>query len=986
MEFRILGPVGVSDPGGDVAVGGPRHRVLLAALLMDAGSVVSADRLIEALWGEEPPPRATEMLHVRISELRKSLRREAADPDLIVTRRPGYLLDVAPEQVDARRFERSAVAARAALLAGDPAAAAAQLRTALAMWHGPALADIAGRPFAEPEIARLEHMRVQAVEDRITADLAMGRHREVVAELESLVRAQPLHEQYRYQLMVALYRSARQSEALAVFRDAEDRLREELGVDPAARLQELRDAILRQDRSLDAEPDRPEIRLRAHNVPVQITSFVGRKDELAEIGALLADHRLVTLTGVGGAGKSRLATEIARSQIPTRPDGVWVVDLAAVLEPRLIVPALASVLGMHDHPHHPLRDLVVERLRDSSALLVIDNCDHLLDGVAELVRPLLLTAPNLRVLCTSRERLDIIGEVVRHVGGLSVPGPDAAGADNAEAVELFVDRASAVRAGRPFTDDEVAAIGEITRRLDGLPLSIELAAARTATFSTRQIVDRLGDRFRLLSRGGRGALPRHQTLRAVIDWSYALLTEPEQCVFDRLAVFVGGFTLEAVEAVCLDAASATAQDPTDLLARLVDKSLVVVDAAESPEYRYRILETLREYGLDKLAGGPRGVPGTGPAAARERHARYFAELGTRAEAQIGTSEEISWLGRVGFDEGNLRAALAHSLASTAGSHEEVLSLPIAAALGWFLYMRGRLGEGMAMLERVLGEVDAGPAAPPEGALAGALLISGSLATALGQLDRAEALLLRALRVNDQAGCARRVAIGSAFLGHVARARGSHDHAGTRYRHAAAIHEQLNSTAGIAWSRYDLGLLARDRGRLDEAAEQLGESLTRFRDTGYTWGTACAAWALATVELRQRRLDRAATLLVEALDCATAAGDGRGVAQCLEAVAGLLCAQRDFPSAARLLGAAGGLREVLVAPLPDEERGEYTAVAQRVWEALGPEAAQRALGEGSALSQAAALTAARRALAGSAGMVGRIDPLRRRGESGPIRPG
>ncbi|MGD9529903.1 MAG: BTAD domain-containing putative transcriptional regulator, partial [Pseudonocardia sp.] len=832
-----------------------------------------------------------------------------------------------------------------------------------------------------------------------TADLAMGRHREVVAELESLVHGQPLNEQYRHQLMVALYRSDRQGEALAVYRDTEERLREELGVDPAVRLQELRDSILRQDASLGAAPGEPEIRLRAHNVPVQITSFVGRQGELAEIGALLADHRLITLTGVGGAGKSRLATEIARSQVPVRPDGVWVVDLAAVLEPQLIVPTLASVLGMHDHPRHPLRDVVVERLRDTAAFLVIDNCDHLLDGVAELVRPLLQTAANVCILCTSRERLDITGEVVRQVGGLSVPGPEGAGARSSEAVELFVDRASAVRAGRPFTDDEIAAIGEITRRLDGLPLAIELAAARTATFSTRQIVARLGDRFHLLSRGGRGALPRHQTLRAVIDWSYTLLTEPEQRLFDRLAVFVGGFTLEAAEVVCCDATSGGPDgDPTDLLARLVDKSLVVVDAIESPEYRYRILETLREYGLDKLGGGrhpdrPRGAVPAGPTvqaggldAARERHARYFAELATWAEAQIGTSEEISWLGRIGFDEGNLRAALAHSLAPAPASHEEALSLPIAAALGWYLYMRGRLGEGMAMLERVLGVVDARPAAPPEGAFAGALLISGSLATALGQLDRAEALLLRALRVNDQAGCARRVAIGSAFLGHVARARGIHDHAGTRYRHAAAIHEQLGSTAGVAWSRYDLGLLARDRGRLDEAAEQLGESLDRFRDAGYTWGTACAAWALATVALRQRRFDGAVPLLVEALDCAAAAGDGRGVAQCLEAVAGLLSARRDFPAAARLLGAADGLREALVAPLPDEERGEYTAVVQRVWEALDPEAAQRALREGSALSQAAAVAAARRALAGAGGVTGRVDLLRRRGETGPIRPG
>jgi predicted ATPase/DNA-binding SARP family transcriptional activator len=796
MLFRVLGPVEAEGANGAVPLGGPRHRVLLATLLTAPGSVVPAERLIEALWGDAPPRSAPEMLHVRISELRKRL---SVEPGLIVTRRPGYLLDVDPEHVDAHRFEQAVVEGRRALSEGDAAGAAARLAAGLGLWRGQAFAEIATRGFAQPHVARLENLHVQAVEDRIAADLERGAHREVLAELESLVRAHPLHERYRHQLMLALYRDGRQGAALQVYQDGVDLLRDELGVDPGRELQDLQLAILRQERGLTAAAATPPAPPpRAPDLPVPLTSFVGRDAEVEATCAQLDSARLVTLTGIGGAGKSRLAIEVAQLRRDAFPDGVRIVELAPVGDPALVTATVAAATGARERPQQPLRDALVDHLRPASALLVLDNCEHLVDEVANLTRHLLARCPALRILCTSRERLDLTGEVVMHVPGLAVPGPDDRGAEAigaSSAVRLFVDRARAAQPRFRLTDDNADTVARIALGLDGLPLAIELAAARTAAFAVGRIAAGLQDRFRLLSRGSREAVSRHQTLRAVVDWSYGLLTEQERRLFDRLAVFVGGFTYEAAAAVATD-------EPADLLARLVDKSLVVADMVESPDYRYRMLETLRAYGLDELERRSEAAP------VRDAHARYYRELATAAVPGLRSVELATWLDRLRIEHGNLRAAMEWSLRT--GDAETAAG--IAAALYAFWDLRGFYAEGRDWLRRVLAD----GREISDATRARALMGTATLAVIQGDLEeavdacRAAAELSRA--ADDGAGLSHALQ----YLGFVATLAGEAAEARLRLDDAERVAAAAGARWEHGWSHVFLAALALSEGRFADA--------------------------------------------------------------------------------------------------------------------------------------------------------------------------
>ena len=478
--------------------------------------------------------------------------------------------------------------------------ASTKLGAALALWRGPPLAEVADELFAQAEIARLEALRLQAVEDRLEADLALGRHGDAGAELEALVAEHPLRERFWGQLMLAQYRSGRQGEALRTYQAVRALLVERLGVEPGTELRRLHAAVLGQDRALELltpVPGEPP-----NNLPRQLATFIGREWELAEIRELLRSGRLVTLVGVGGAGKSRLALEAAANSLLGFPGGTWLVELAPLTQPGLVVPTLASLLGVSEHPERPLVDLVAERLRKAQALLVLDNCEHLLAEVAALAQRLLQSCARLSILATSRERLGLTGELLRPVSGLGVPRPgadEASEVGDADASKLLVERAATVRPGFRLDQSTAAAVAQICRRLDGLPLAIELAAARVNALEVEQIAARLDDRFRLLDHGERTALPRHQTLRAVVDWSYGLLSDAERRLFDRAAVFTGGFTLAAAEAVCAEPGEDEDAVPS-LLSRLVDKSLILSEHTVTASGRYRVLETLRMYGLERL--------------------------------------------------------------------------------------------------------------------------------------------------------------------------------------------------------------------------------------------------------------------------------------------------------------------------------------------------------------------------------------------------
>ena len=629
MRFRILGPLEVeTDDDAPAALGGPKPRALLAMLLVQRGTVVSVDRLAEALWGGDPPRGAVPALRAYVSRLRTAL-----GGDRLRHRPPGYVLGAADAEVDAARFEQLAGQARAR--ADDPAGALELLDEALALWRGDALAEFADLEPIRGEAARLAELRLVAVEDRFDALLRLGRDADVAAGTESFVRRFPTRERPAVQLMRALYRCGRQSDALAAYHALRRRLDDELGVEPADPAQAEYRRILARDPSLT--PSRPRT-----NLPRRATSFVGREREVAELTRLLQTAPLVTLTGVGGVGKSRLAEEVAGRDTDRWPDGVWLCELAPLADGGPVGHAVAGTLRVQQRHGLSIAETVIEYLHRRRLLLVLDNCEHVLDAAASLLDAVVRQCPEVAVLATSREPLGVDGE--RRWPVPPLPARDAAA--------LFVERAAAQRPDFDPAGEGPGSIEEICRRLDGLPLAIELAAARTRAMSTGEIARRL-DSGRLLSGGPRGASPRHQSLAAAIEWSHRQLPPAEQRLFARLSVFAGGFDLAAAHRVGTD--PATSEDAAlDALTSLVDRSLVVARPGPAGT-RYRLLETLRAFGRDRL-------PEPAEELAR-RHAAYYADLAECAARGLLGPDEGAWRARVVPDHDNMRAAFLHAAAT-----------------------------------------------------------------------------------------------------------------------------------------------------------------------------------------------------------------------------------------------------------------------------------------------------------------------------------
>ncbi|WUI02401.1 winged helix-turn-helix domain-containing protein [Spirillospora sp. NBC_00431] len=724
MRFGVLGPVEVWAGGAVVPVGGPTVRALLAMLLLDAGRVVPAERLIDGLYGAEPPGGAANALQSQVSRLRRGL----GDAGLVEGRTPGYRIVVDSDDVDVHRFERLARDGRRALGEGRYGAAAGAFEEALGLWRGAALADVSA-PFADAQAARLEEERAAAVEGCAEARLRDGDAGAVVSALRGLVDAQPLRERARALLMRALHASGRQAEALAVFEDGRRTLAEELGADPSRELADVHLAILRGE--IGGDGGAPGEGVRA-NLPAQLTSFVGREEELRRVGKMLADGRLVTLLGPGGAGKTRLAVEAAGRE----GGDICFVDLAPV-GPGEVAKALLGALGLREggmravpgeQPDAVEQPDTVERLvtalRGRRALLVLDNCEHVVVPVANLAHRLLSACPELRVLATSREALGITGEALRPLPPLELPPGGARAADVAEypAVRLFLDRAEAVRPGFTVDDGNAEAVVGICRALDGLPLAIELAAARLRSLPVGEVATRLDDRFRLLSRGGdRSAPPRHRTLRAVVEWSWDLLDEAERTLARRLTVFAGGFALEAAVGVC------AMDDADELVAELTDKSLLQTDGT-----RYRMLDTVRAFCAERLAAA-------GEAERYERaHAEYFLGLARRADPHLRGAEQLDWLGLLAADHGNLHAALRWSV-----RRDPALGLRLTASLTWYWWLRGRV-EGAPLASELLDVI--GDRVPDgleeEYVLCVTSAVAGGITgeRAMAWLDRADALL------------------------------------------------------------------------------------------------------------------------------------------------------------------------------------------------------------------------------------------------------
>ncbi|WP_372350123.1 BTAD domain-containing putative transcriptional regulator [Streptomyces sp. KL116D] len=685
MWFGVLGGLVVRDrAGGLVGVPEVKVRGLLAVLLAHEGRVVSVDRLVEDLWGDRPPGNPANSLQAKVSQLRRAVGRER-----VVREAAGYRLVLDGAEVDAVAFRESVERARAV---PDPTERVELLDRALELWRGDAYADFADAEFARAPVRQLDELRLVAVEERADARLRLGQHDVVAGELGALVRLHPLREHLRALQLRALYRAGRQSEALASYEELRKVVADELGVDPSPELTALHAAILRQDDSLAPTgapapaPPSPAPAPGGDRLPAPATPLVGRDDTLDVLAQLLASERLLTLTGPGGVGKTRLAVEAARRASGTAPDGVWLVELAGVRgDADDLAQAVAAALGLREDAGTPLDGGSAGRLarvlRERRALLVLDNCEHVVEAAAGLTYTLLRAAPLLRVLATSQEPLGLAtaGETVLPVEPLR----------QADAVGLFIARAEAGGATlAPDDAEDTAAVAEICRRLDGIPLALELAATRVRALGVRELAARIGDRFRVLGAGQRGLPARQQTLRAMIDWSWELLGAPERIVLRRLAVHRDGCTLEAAEAVC--AGDGVARDEVlDLVTRLVDRSLVVVVPGPGGGPRYRLLESVSAYALERLAEM------ADVDAVRDRHLRHYLGLAERTAPLLRGGGQRDLLARLDAESANLRAALDEAV-----RRDPAAAVRLGTALAWWWLLRGRLTEAYRALSAV----------------------------------------------------------------------------------------------------------------------------------------------------------------------------------------------------------------------------------------------------------------------------------------------
>ena len=895
MQVRLFGELEALAAGVPVPVRGAKQRALLALLALQRGHPVSADRLIDALWGDGLAANPANALQAQIGQLRRTFGAAA-----IVTSEAGYALDVRPDQVDVIRFEQLVTKGRRLAADGELASASATLGEALGLRRGEPLAEFAYAGFADAERARLDELTLVATESRAEADLGLGRYGELAGELEALGREHPLRERLWELLILALYRSGRQAEALGAYAEVRDRLVDELGLDPGPALRELQTRILAQDPSLapasalarpapdpaaGAVPGAVAVPVTVGNLRERLGRFVGRDAELAQLREAVRASRLVTLTGPGGAGKTRLSVEAAAALRQEHPDGAWLVELAGVAEPDGVVPAAAAALGAaaavlaSPQPAGSTTELIVRHLAGRSLVLVLDNCEHVIGEAAALADTLLGAVPGLRLIATSREPLGIPGEILVPVGGLAP----------AAAVELFVDRARAVRPGFDADGPAVCVVEDICRRLDGLPLAVELAAARLRALPLATLADRLDDRFRLLSRGARTALPRQQTLRAVVDWSYDLLFSDERRLFARLAAFTGGCGLTAAEAVCADEA-VPADEILDVLSRLVDKSLVTASSGDG-EPRFGQLQTLWQYGRERL-----GESGEADAM-RARHGAYYRQLATEARQGLRGATGPRCRDRLVAESGNLRAALDWCIAT--GDADAALSL--ASGLGWLWFINGDFLEGARWLGDALGAE--GPRRPDVGATARlwhGYCVGMSTNPAAGVIECEEAVA--ALRAgHDRVLLAEALVICATVLGFAHHFRRSLD--------ALDEARELLEPGGHGWllGAHDLivawNLLS--LGRLEEAEPAARSSLERFDAAGEVLLVVSPLNALASIAEVRGDLEAASAAYEALLERCRATGQPLQVPFSLVALATLRARQGDDDAADALYAEAIG---------------------------------------------------------------------------------
>lgn len=895
-QFRILGPIEVLLDGRPAALGAPKQRALLALLLVNRRRVVPAEQLVDGLWGGNPPASAVQSLQVYVHGLRRALGSER-----IETAGRGYRAAVAEEELDLDRFEHALERGRAALETGRVDDAEEDLRHALAVWRGPVLADLTEETRRAAGADRLEELRLTALELRLDAELASGRHDAVVAELETLTAEHPYRERFLEQRLLALYRGGRQAEALEVYRNARRALAEELGLEPSPSLQELERAILRQDPSLAA----PVAAKRSTRpLPVPPTPLVGRRLELAAVSALFRDEgaRLVTLTGPGGTGKTRLGLAVAHALEPELRDGALFVSLATISSPELLTPTIADALGV---PEDEVRD----HLQARRMLIALDNFEQLVEA-APVVADLLAAAPRVWVLATSRAPLRLAAEHEYPVPPFETP--DAGLAFEAlvqtDALRLFAARARAVDPG--FELDAAAArdVARVCGRLDGLPLAIELAAARSKLLAPGEILERLEREPNLLPPGPRDAPARHQTLAATISWSYDLLPEEDRVAFARLGVFSGGCTLEAAERV--------SEVTVESLATLVDNNLL-----RRRDSRFAMLETVRHFAVELLEG-------SGAAETRRRHAEWLTELAEAARlANLGGEDPVPWLDRLEAEHANIRAALGWAIEA-----DVQVALELVSALRPFWEVRGHFAEGLRWAEQALAADDV---APPE-LRTKAVAFAAGAALRVGDLTRAEALYTEVLELAQEMDDIEGEARALSDLGTVAAVGGDTSNARRFLEESVERYRRLGVPRGLAIALSNLGDAAGQERRFDEAIAVTTEALTIQRELGDRGRAAISLNNLGYFSLQTGDVEPARAWLEECVALSFELGYKEVMAYALASFVQLCLLDGDAARAAHLAGVADQLQidaGVLIQPV---ERALFEAAKAAAQEQLGDE--------------------------------------------------
>jgi predicted ATPase/DNA-binding SARP family transcriptional activator len=973
------------------------------------------EQLMELLWPDADPQAAQNSLHQtlylarRILEPGSSARaRYLLLQDEIVTLGPPELV-----WVDVAAFEAAAAQARQRQ---DLAA----YRAALDLYAGELLPEDRYEEWAGARREALHQEQMALLRDLTRLAEARADYALAIETLRKALAADSAHEEVHCDLMRLYALSGQRQQALRQYQLLREALRRELDLEPALESQRLNEDILagrlgaREQTHAQADtptlaPNRPTA--PRHNLPITLTSFIGREREIAEVQQLLSTTHLLTLAGPGGCGKTRLALAVAADLANAYPDGVWLVELAALTDPALIPQVVAAALGVREAPGQPLIETLAAALKPKQLLLVLDNCEHLVVASAQLAETLLRACPQLRILATSREALHIPGEVTWLVPSLSLPNPrqqpSLAQLLHYEAIRLFVDRALAIVPTFRVTEQNAPAIAQICTRLDGVPLAIELAAARMPVLSVEQLAARLDDCFRLLTGGSRTALTRQQTLKATLDWSYDLLTDWEQALLRRLAVFAGGFTLEAAEAICMGA-GLEAGDVLDLLARLVAKSLVVAEQ-HGALARYRLLETVRQYSAAKLRDADEET------AVRARHLDYFLTLARRADPQLREPHQEQWLSSLKHERDNLRAALEWCLkdSETRDTRHETrddllpvssspvsqspvsqsrrdLGLRLALALIWFWYLDGGLSEGRAWFERALARTD-----ETERTWARAMAVYGAgrialhqsdLSTARSRLEASSAMLrevgephelamalfvlsVAAVHQGDDGAALACLeesqelfrAVGNqqyyalslmhgVLTGDVALRRGDWAAARTYYEDALSIQRQLGGMWGVAQLLNNLGEVARCEGDYRRAARFYEQSLASFRALGSTSGDiARSIHNLGYVAHAQGDEEQARARFTESLRLFQERGNTRGIVECIAGFAGVVGARGQLERAARLLGASAAQFEAIGAAMWPADQIDYQRNVAAIRAALGEAAFAAACADGRALT-------------------------------------